>query len=130
MLSVSTLGRAIMEDELPIAVQDHSRPYHHGDLWRALVQAGIEILHEEGVHALTLRAVARRAGVSHAAPYRHFADKEALLAAIAEDGYRRLISELADVLADEHASARQLMTEAGKRYVHFVLENPDHVRVM
>jgi AcrR family transcriptional regulator len=118
------------EDELNADAPDHARPYHHGDLWRALVQSGIEILHEEGVHALTLRAVARRAGVSHAAPYRHFSDKEALLAAIAEDGYRRLAAGLADVLSQDDIAPEMMMREAGRRYVHFVLENPDHVRVM
>ncbi|HKD77897.1 MAG TPA: TetR/AcrR family transcriptional regulator [Ktedonobacterales bacterium] len=119
-----------MEDEPQITVQDHSKPYHHGDLWRALVQAGIEILHEEGVHALTLRAVARRAGVSHAAPYRHFADKDELLSAIAEDGYQRLIAGLEDVLSHDYDDAGTLLQVAGRRYVHFILDNPDHVRVM
>ncbi len=125
-----------MEDELhmapaqPDGVHDHSRPYHHGDLWRALVQTGVEILHEEGIHALTLRAVARRAGVSHAAPYRHFADKDALLSAIAEDGYHRLIAGLEDVLSHDYDDANTMLQQAGRRYVHFILENPDHVRVM
>ncbi|HWZ19753.1 MAG TPA: helix-turn-helix domain-containing protein, partial [Ktedonobacteraceae bacterium] len=62
------------------------KPYHHGDLRNALIQAGLEILAEGGAQELDLRKVARRAGVSHAAPYRHFADKQALVAAINEEG--------------------------------------------
>jgi AcrR family transcriptional regulator len=133
MLPLSTPEEKLMkntDDTLRSQAQDQEKPYHHGDLWHALVQSGIEILHEEGLHALTLRAVARRAGVSHAAPYRHFTDKDALLAAIAEDGYRRLADGLAEVLASADADAYQLLRDAGRRYVHFVLENPDHVRVM
>ena len=60
---------------------------HHGDLRAGLLRAALELLHEGGVEALTLRAVARRAGVSPGAPYHHFADKDALLAAVAEDGF-------------------------------------------
>lgn len=66
--------------------------YHHGDLKNALIEAGIEILAEEGVGGLSLRKAARRAGVSHAAPYAHFADKQALVAAISTEG-QRIISE-------------------------------------
>src|SRR6266487_3420785 len=61
------------------------KPYHHGDLRYALIQAGLELLSEGGAAALDLRKVARKAGVSHAAPYRHFADKQALIAAINEE---------------------------------------------
>jgi len=65
---------------------DRQKPqaYHHGDLRNALIQAGLELLAEGGAQKLDLRKVARRAGVSHAAPYRHFADKQALIAAINE----------------------------------------------
>ncbi len=66
------------------------RGYHHGDLRAALLEAAREVLAKEGVEALTLREVARRAGVTHAAPYRHFADKEALLAAVATEGFAAL----------------------------------------
>ena len=61
--------------------------YHHGDLKQALVSAGIKILKEEGVTALTLRSAARAAGVSHSAPYAHFTDKQSLLAAISTRGF-------------------------------------------
>ena len=68
--------------------------YHHGDLKKALIDSGVEILSEKGIKNLSLREAARRAGVSHTAPYRHFEDKDALLAAIAEEGFLRLIQKL------------------------------------
>ena len=63
------------------------KSYHHGDLKNALIKAGADILSNEGVSALSLRKVARKAGVSHAAPYAHFTDKQALIAAISTEGY-------------------------------------------
>src|SRR5215470_9113015 len=70
------------------------RPYHHGDLAPTLRQAARAILEEEGLAALSLRSVARRAGVSHAAPYRHYASREALLADVAAEGLEELRGEL------------------------------------
>ena len=64
------------------------RGYHHGNLRRALLDAAIALIQSEGADALTLRAAARAAGVSQAAPYRHFTDKDELLAAVAEEGFR------------------------------------------
>ena len=68
--------------------------YHHGDLKNALIQAGVKILSKEGISGLSLRKVARQAGVSHAAPYAHFADKQALIAAISTEGYKQLYTRL------------------------------------
>ena len=105
------------------------KTYHHGDLKNALIKAGIEILSKEGAAGLTLRKVASKAGVSHAAPYAHFADKQALIAAISTEGYRRLYERILAVTvqyADE--PARQLV-EAGWAYVEFALEEPDHFRI-
>src|SRR5256712_13413889 len=68
--------------------------YHHGDLPRALLDAALHIVKTQGTDALTLRAAARLAGVSQAAPYRHFANKEAILAAVAEDGFRSLMAAM------------------------------------
>lgn len=67
-----------------------NKSYHHGDLRVALLRASLDLMREQGDHRLTLREVARRVGVSHAAPFRHFRDKNALLAAIAEEGFLRL----------------------------------------
>src|SRR5262249_12876624 len=104
--------------------------YHHGDLRAALIRAGLAILAEEGVQALTLRAAARRAGVSHNAPYRHFADKEALLAAIAEEGFVDLAARVVEARAHDAASPRAQLEESGWAYVQFALAHPDHLRVM
>ncbi|MEA2145494.1 MAG: hypothetical protein QOG59_1081 [Solirubrobacteraceae bacterium] len=102
--------------------------YHHGDLSAALVQAAMELLQEGGETDLSLRAVARRAGVSPAAPYRHYADREALVSTVAAVGYR----ELAERLAAAHpspSSAEQLASVA-IAYVQFALERPALFRIM
>src|SRR6266536_5182875 len=70
------------------------RAYHHGDLRRALLVAAVEVIEESGPAALSLRDLARRAGVSHAAPQHHFGDKAGLLTAVAAEGYRRLATAL------------------------------------
>ena len=103
--------------------------YHHGDLKNALIRAGLEILAQEGVQALSLRQVAKRAGVSHTAPYAHFADKQALIAAIAAEGYRQLyaqVSAAADLYPDD---PRQRLIETAWAYVQFALDAPDQFRV-
>lgn len=116
--------------DLPTPDKEHSGSYHHGDLRNALIDAGLEILAKEGNKALSLREVARRAGVSHAAPYRHFADKEALVAAIAQDGHQKLARGMREAAAlFPEAPCRQLI-QTGKAYVQFALDNPGHLRVM
>ncbi len=106
-------------------------PYHHGNLRQALIEAGLEILEQEGSRALSLRKAARKAGVSHTAPYRHFANKEALIAAIAEEGYRELEARMRQALAaappDDY---RSRLTALGWAYIQFALEHPHHLRVM
>src|SRR5580693_3412849 len=98
-----------------------AKPYHHGDLSRALVQAGRRILEAEGPQALSLRAVAREAGVSPAAPYHHFKDKSDLLQAVAKEGWMELGAAVAKarVLAPD---ARSAMTNIGVAYVCFARE--------
>jgi len=102
--------------------------YHHGNLRPALVRAAMELLEESGETALSLRAVARRAGVSPAAPYRHYADREALVSAVAALGYR----ELAERLAAAHPtpSTPEQLASVANAYVRFALERPALFRIM
>jgi AcrR family transcriptional regulator len=102
--------------------------YHHGDLRTALVLAAIELLEASGESELSLRAVARRAGVSAAAPYRHYADREALVSAVAAVGYR----ELAERLASAHPSPStpEQLASVAIAYVQFALERPALFRIM
>ena len=105
------------------------RPYHHGDLRAALLSTAAEILVEQGVTKLSLRGAARRAGVSQTAPYRHFRDKTALLAALAAGGFH----ELAEAMR-RHASAAeerpQRLLATGQAYVSFALEKSALFRLM
>ena len=93
-------------------------PYHHGDLAAALRAAAREILEEEGLDALSLRSVARKAGVSHAAPYRHFAGREALLAEIAMEGLEQLRSEIA-VVGASPGLPKERIVQIGAAYAGF-----------
>lgn len=102
--------------------------YHHGDLARALTNATLEMLADNGLQDISLRAVARRAGVSATAPYRHFADKEALFAAAARTGFERLRARL--LAADASASGTAAIAAQGAAYVAFALEQPALFRLM
>jgi len=103
------------------------RPYHHGNLREALVDAALAILAEEGVAALTLRSAARRVGVSHAAPKNHFGDLRGLLAAVAAEGFRRLAAAM-QVPKDEDTAERLLAI--GRAYVRFAQTSPELFRAM
>ena len=106
-----------------------ARPYHHGDLRRALIDAASRLLEAEGPSALSLRAVAREAGVSPAAPYHHFKDKGELLEAVAHEGWTLLDAALAKAKAAA-PSPRDAMNSLGVAYVCFARENPALYRVM
>lgn len=105
------------------------QPYHHGNLRRALIDAALTLVEREGIDALTLRAAARRAGVSQAAPYRHFADKEALLAAVAEEGFNAMVEAMRR-LGDDADGPLARLRALGLAYVRFAVEHPSHFRVM
>ena len=102
--------------------------YHHGDLRAALLDAALEVLEEDGATALSLRAVARRAGVSSAAPYRHYADREALVSAVAGVGYRDLAERLA--AAHPAPSTPAQLADVAVAYVRFAIERPALFRIM
>jgi len=106
-----------------------ARPYHHGDLSRALVEAARRILETEGPAALSLRAVAREAGVSPAAPYHHFKDKGELLEAVAHEGWHALDIALTEARA-KSVDSKEQMTSLGVAYVCFARDNPALYRVM
>ena len=94
--------------------------YHHGDLRAAVLAAAWKMIEKQGLEGLSVREAARRAGVSHNAPYRHFADREALLAALVAEGFDELEKALED------RSGREL----GEAYVAFALASPQRFRLM
>lgn len=120
------------------------RPYHHGNLKPVLLRAAIKLISEVGPAAFTMREVARRAGISHNAPYRHLEDKDALLAAVATEGFERLAKALAKSgteirtaasatdtrgATEERAALRRFQA-SGLAYVRFALRSPEHLLVM
>src|SRR6185295_3401218 len=97
-------------------------PYHHGDLRRALLDATQKLVARDGAAAVTLREVARLAGVSHNAPYRHFESLSALLAAVAAEGFEAFGARL--LAAVENAKPAQRKKALGQAYLGFALDNP------
>ncbi|MFF7950800.1 TetR/AcrR family transcriptional regulator [Streptomyces griseorubiginosus] len=105
----------------PAQTTKPDRPYHHGDLRRAILGAALDVIAAEGPAALSLRDLARRAGVSHAAPAHHFKDRTGLLTAIAAEGFGLLAAALKEAVD---------LKDAGVRYVRFAREHPAHFQVM
>lgn len=105
-------------------------PYHHGDLKNALIQAGVEILAQEGVGGLSLRKVAKQAGVSHAAPYSHFVDKQALIAAISTEGFKQLSLQIREIFEANQPEPATLLVETAWAYLQFALNEPDRFKLM
>ena len=105
--------------------------YHHGNLRAELIQAGLSIVAEEGVDTVSLRAVARRAKVSHSAPYHHFSNKAELLAALAAAGFERLVGEIREEMERNaaHTPIDQLRV-LGRTYMNFAAANPSVFRMM
>ena len=103
--------------------------YHHGNLKQALLETALEHLRLHGPDKISLRALARDVGVSQTAPYRHFQDKTALLAALAAEGFRRLNKASGSATNSEDSAAKALQV-SGKAYIHFALDNPELYRLM
>ena len=106
------------------------KTYHHGDLKNALVRAGVEILSKEGVEGLSLRKVAKRAGVSHNAPYSHFTDKQSLIAAISTEGFKQLYEVLDTAISSYPDDPRRQLEEGAWSYVQFAMNNRDTFKIM
>ena len=108
-----------------VNAQPAPRPYHHGDLRRTLVAAAEESIREQGPASLNLREIARRVGVSHAAPAHHFHDKMGLLTAVAAEGYRRF-----EVRLQEAFDRRGSLLDIGVAYVQFAVDERPYFEVM
>jgi len=106
------------------------KAYHHGNLREGLLTAARQLIKSGGLDALTLRAAARQAGVSHNAPYRHFADKDALIAAVAESGFAALHSRMVSQMASQSAAPVLSLSACGQAYLEFALEDADRYRLM
>jgi AcrR family transcriptional regulator len=106
------------------------KTYHHGDLKNALIKAGVDILAKDGVSGLSLRKVASKAGVSHAAPYSHFADKQALIAAISTEGFRQLYERVNSVAEEYKTKPSRQLVEVAWAYVQFAMDDRDRFKVM
>jgi AcrR family transcriptional regulator len=106
-----------------------ARPYHHGDLRNALLDAARALLEEGPLTDLSLRAVARRAGVSHAAPYRHFPNHESLLVELATEGFVELRGEIVAASQQKGAESDRI-AKIGAAYMRFVARRPALARLM
>lgn len=104
-------------------------PYHHGSLRTALVSGAVELLRQGGPEALTLRAVARHVGVSQTAPYRHFEDRRALVAAVAEDGFTRMAAYIQRSIKQGPAGL-EAFRRGLRAYVRFAAKHPAEYRIM
>jgi len=106
-----------------------AKPYHHGDLRRALLDEALRTIQTYGVEHLTLRTVGERLGVSRSALYRHFADKQSLLATVGKEGFRKLRQTTTDAW-EQNGRGRAGFQAMGKAYVQFAVAHPSHYRVM
>lgn len=111
------------------AARKPRRPYHHGNLRRALLDEALATIHTEGVNGLTLRQIGARLGVSRTALYRHFTDKRALLTAVATEGFRTLRQQLVTAW-EEGGGGRAAFRAMGVAYIRFAVANPSHYHVM
>lgn len=125
MLSVSTL----MLYDLSMNAQIE-KPYHHGDLHEEILCAACRLLEENNIASLSLREIAKEVGVSHTAPYRHFKDKESLLAGIAGLGFDRLTEQLTAAVTSNPGDPVKQLIEAGQKYVSMAQQRPQCTQLM
>ncbi len=104
--------------------------YHHGDLRQALIDGALELISEGNIESLSLRGLARKVGVSYAAPYHHFKDKTQLLAELAIDGFERLGVQMREQCKANPEDPRDALLAQGRAYLQFAVAHPSHYRVM
>lgn len=107
-----------------------SKSYHHGDLRAALLEATVEMIASDEAHLIGFRELARRLDVSRTAPYRHFESVDALLAVVAEEGYRKFIVLLEAVTINPELTNRERFMELGVAYINFAVDHPAHYRIL
>jgi AcrR family transcriptional regulator len=104
--------------------------YHHGNLRRVLIDTALEIISEQGADDVSLRQIAKRANVSHTAPYRHFKDKNAILAAVAREGFDMMLRQTEERITRSKGNELEHFAICGLSYIDFALNYPSHYRVM
>jgi AcrR family transcriptional regulator len=104
--------------------------YHHGELRQKIIEEALSWIEQEDIFSLSLRGIARRIGVSHNAPYRHFSDKESLLIEIAEIGFNQLYQSLQQPLINSRDHAQQKLETIGVAYIQYAVQNQAYYRVM
>ncbi|MCP3921863.1 MAG: TetR/AcrR family transcriptional regulator [Desulfobacterales bacterium] len=102
--------------------------YHHGNLKNSIIEAGINIIFDEGIEKLSIRATAKLIGVSHTAPYRHFKNKEELIVAIALKGFEKLEGKIKSL--KNYSNTKDLMVKTGKIFIEFACDNRNYYRIM
>lgn len=107
-----------------------NKKYHHGNLKDKLIETALKIISEQGLEKITMRSLAEKIGVSRTAPYRHFPDKDALLCAIAEQGYTKFTEEIKKNIGDLNENPLLKLKKVGMAYVEFAIVNPVHYRLM
>ena len=115
----------------PAGRKPSSKPYHHGDLRRVLIDAALQLVNEGGADAVNVREAARRAGVSPGAPFRHFPSRDALIQAVAEEAQRRFRAEIEQALADAPADdPLGRFRRIGLAYLRWAMRNPTHFEII
>jgi AcrR family transcriptional regulator len=107
-----------------------AQEYHHGNLKRVLVDTAVQFIYEQGTGELSLRKIARKAGVSHTAPYRHFKGKNAMLAAVAKEGFDMMLKQTREMIAKSRGNELDHFAIIGLSYIEFAIRYPSHYRVM